>query len=106
MSKNTKPMTKSAFVGEIAGTLGVSKASVQQTLDAITDVVCRELGPKGPGQVILPGLLRLKSVRKPASPARDGVNPFTKQPIKIAAKPASTKVKTTAVKSLKDAIQK
>jgi nucleoid DNA-binding protein len=109
-SKNSKaptkkPMTKSAFVGEIAEKLGTSKASIEQTLSAIADIVRGELGPKGPGVVVLPGLLRLKAVHKAATPARDGVNPFTKQPIKIAAKPASTKVKATPVKALKDGVQ-
>jgi hypothetical protein len=50
----------------------------------------------------MPGLLKMKVVKKPATPERQGVNPFTKQPMVFKAKPASKKVRVLPLKNLKD----
>ena len=57
----------------------------------MTAIVVEQL--KSAGELTLPGLVKLTAVHKPATPEREGVNPFTKQPITIKAKPASTTVK-------------
>ena len=54
-----------------------------------------------PASSRLPGLLKIKVVRKPAIPARTGINPFTKQETMFKAKPARNVVKLQALKSLK-----
>ena len=56
-------------------------------------------------EVVLPGLIKLVTVKKPAVPAREGINPFTGQPAVFKAKPASKVVKARPVKQLKDAIK-
>ena len=57
------------------------------------------------GEFVIPGLLKLRSIKKPATKDRPGINPFTKQPITIKGKPAQKKVRATALKALKDLIQ-
>lgn len=106
MSKTStaKPLTKSQLIAEIAEKQGLTKVVVQGIFDALQQTVAAQLGKKGPGVVVIPGLLKLRTVEKPATVARDGVNPFTKQKIKIAAKPATRKVKAAAIKALKDAV--
>ena len=49
-------------------------------------------------------MLALKLKKKPATPARKGVNPFTKEPCVFKAKPASKTVRVLAMKKLKDAV--
>ena len=56
------------------------------------------------GELIIPGLVRLNVSEKPATPERQGVNPFTKQPMVFKAKPARRIVKAHPVKALKDAL--
>ena len=56
---------------------------------------------RGSGLFTLPGLLKRKVVKKPATKARDGVNPFTGEKMTFKAKPASKKVRAVALKSLK-----
>jgi DNA-binding protein HU-beta len=97
-----KRMTKSEFVGAIAKKSDLEKKQVVAALNAMNDVVIREL--KGPGEVVIPGLLKLVTVKKPAVPEREGINPFTKQPTIFKAKPASKVVKARPVKALKIAI--
>ena len=58
--------------------------------DALTELIGNELGKKGPGLFVIPGLLKLKVVRKPATKAKQGINPFTKEPMTVKAKPAAT----------------
>ena len=53
---------------------------------------------------MIPGLLKLKVVRKPATKAKQGINPFTKEEMVIKAKPAKNVVKITALKGLKDLV--
>ncbi len=98
-----KRMTKSEFVGAIAKKSGLEKKQVNAALDALNSVIYKELG-KGPGEVVIPGLIKLVTVKKPAVPERLGINPFTKQPAVFKAKPASKVVKARPVKQLKDAV--
>jgi nucleoid DNA-binding protein len=97
-------MTKSQFITAIAEKTGLTKKQTAAVLDTLNDVVAHQLSKKGPGEVIIPGLLKLMVVDKPAVPAHDGVNPFTKEPTTFKAKPASKSVKARAVKALKDSI--
>ena len=53
---------------------------------------------------MLPGFAKFVVVKKPARPAREGINPFTKEKQKFAAKPASKGVRARPVKAIKDAV--
>lgn len=95
-------MSKSELVQEIANQSGVDKKQVSAVLDALNTVVYREL--KAQNEVVIPGLLKLTSVTKPAVPEREGINPFTKEPTVFKAKPARTVIKPRPLKALKDAV--
>lgn len=99
MSK--KPTTKSAMLKALAEKTGVAKKDVVAVLDTLTEMIHADLGKKGPGVFTLPGLVKIKLIQKKATPARQGINPATKQPITIAAKPARKVVKAYPVKALK-----
>jgi nucleoid DNA-binding protein len=99
-----KSITKSEFVTALAKKSGLNKKQAVAALDAVNAIVVQQLGKKGPGEVILPGLLKLSTVVKPATKKHQGINPFTKQPMTYQAKPASKLVKARALKALKDAI--
>jgi DNA-binding protein HU-beta len=100
-----KRMTKSQVIAEIADFAELDKKSVNRVFDGLTELIKKQLSSRGPGEFVIPGLLKLKAVKKPATKDRPGVNPFTKQPITIKGKPASKKIRATALKSLKDLIQ-
>jgi nucleoid DNA-binding protein len=97
-------LTKSQFVAEIAERTGITKKQAGAVLDAMSEVITAQLGKKGPGEITIPGLLKLNVVDKPAVPERQGINPFTKEPTVFKAKPASRTVKARPVKALKDAV--
>ena len=40
------------------------------------------------GEFVIPGFIKMAVVNKPATEARKGINPFTKEPMDFAAKPA------------------
>jgi DNA-binding protein HU-beta len=100
-----KRLTKSEFIGAIAKQSGLEKKQVVAALDAMNAIVIKQLS-KAPGEVVLPGLLKLVTVKKPAVKARPGINPFTKEPTIFKAKPATKIVKARMVKALKDAVVK
>ena len=79
-----------------------SRADVKNCLAAIESAVTDNLSRGEP--VNLSGFLKLYSRATPAKPARDGINPFTKEPMRFAAKPASLTIKATALKALKDTV--
>ena len=83
---------------------GLTKKQAISALDAINAMVAHELGRRGPGEVIIPGLLKLNVVNKPATPQHEGVNPFTKEPMTYKAKAARKVVKIRALKALTDAV--
>ena len=99
-----KAMNKSQLTATIAEQTGLTKAQVNGVLAALGETVQQELGKKGPGQFTIPGLLKLTVTKKPASKAREGVNPFTGEKIQIAAKPARNVVRARVLKQLKDAV--
>ncbi len=100
-----KRLTKSQVVSELADMTELDKKSINRVFEGLTDIIKKQLGPRGPGEFVIPGLLKLRAVKKPATKDRPGINPFTKQPITIKGKPASKKVRASALKALKDLIQ-
>ena len=100
-----KRMTKAQVIAEISEFSELDKKSVSRVFDGLTELIKKQLSSRGPGEFVIPGLLKLKAVKKPATKDRPGINPFTKQPMTIKGKPASKKVKATVLKALKDMIQ-
>lgn len=99
-----KPMTKSEIMNQLAERTELTKKDIQNVFDSMSELIDQELSKKGPGQFTIPGLLKLKVQDKPATPARKGINPFTKEETMFKAKPASRKVKATPLKNLKDMV--
>lgn len=97
-----KRMSKTELIEELASQSGLEKKQVSAVLDALNTLVYKEL--KADREVTIPGLLKLTTVRKAAVPAREGINPFTKEPTTFKAKPARTIVKPRPLKALKDAV--
>ena len=81
----------------------VSRKQVKHILDSLSEVAYREL--KKNGVFTMPGFAKFRVVKKPATKARQGINPFTKQPTTFAAKPASKSVRARPIKAIKDAMQ-
>ena len=101
---SARPMTKSEIVAGIAEGTGLAKKQVSAVLDAMAGQIKKSLGSKGPGAYTVPGLMKLVVVRKPATKARKGINPFTGEETMFKAKPARNIVKIRPLKSLKDMV--
>ena len=95
-----RSISKSEILKTVAETSGVSKKEVTAVLDALTALVSKNIGKKGPGVIALPGLVKIKVVNKPAQPARKGVMVLG-QLRDLPAKPASKKVRALPLKNLK-----
>ena len=74
---------------------------VAQFFEELSKLIGKNLGADGPGVFVVPDLLQVKVVRKPAVPEHSGIDPFTKQPRIFKEKPASNRVKVVALKGLK-----
>ncbi|MBN2314175.1 MAG: HU family DNA-binding protein [Sedimentisphaerales bacterium] len=101
---SAKPMTKSEIVSGIAETTGVAKKDVNAVFEAMSDQIKKSLGRSGPGAYTVPGLMKLMVIRKPATKARKGINPFTGEETMFKAKPARNVVKIRPLKNLKDMV--
>ena len=99
-----KRMSKSQFVITLAEKSGLNKKQATSALDTINAMVAQQLGKGGPGEVLIPGLLRLNVVEKPATRQHEGINPFTKELMTYKAKAARKVIKAVPLKALKDAI--
>jgi len=101
-----KAMTKSEMFSEIDEGTGLAKKEVAAVFDELESVIKRHIKKGAAGQFTLPGLLKVKTVKKPARKAQKGVpNPFRPgELMDIAAKPASTKVKILPLKKMKDMV--
>jgi len=97
-----EPMTKTEFLAALqAKNPTLTKHDLTGVLDSMAEVVTE--GLKTAGEAAIPGIVKLKAVKKAAQAERQGINPFTKQAVTIAAKPESTKVKASPAKAIKDA---
>ena len=104
----TKPTTikerynKTQILDAIATSTALSRKQVAAVLDSLGDVIEAHVKKNAVGEFVLPGLLKISTVRKPATKARKGINPFTKEEVMFKAKPATTVVKVRPLKGLKD----
>ena len=101
-----KAMTKSQILGEIAETTELSRKEVSSVFDCLETIIHRHIKKGAVGSCAIPGLLKIKTVKKPARKAQKNVpNPFRPgEFMDIAAKPASTKVKVLPLKKLKEMV--
>ena len=99
-----KPANRAEVYTALAETTGLGKKEVTAVFSALGALIAKELGKKDPGQFVVPGLLKLKVVRKPATKARPGTNPFTGEPMTIRAKPAHNVVRALPLKALKEMV--
>ena len=99
-----KPANRTVVYSALAETTGLGEKEVAAVFSALGALIAKELGKQGPGQFVVPGLLKLKVVRKPATKARPGKNPFTGEPMTIQAKPARNVVRAVPMKALKERV--
>ena len=99
MAKKGGAPTKSEIVAQICKDSELSRKQVAAVFESLNGIIKKSL--RGPGLFTLPGLLKMKVVKKPATKAREGINPFTKEKMVFKAKPASKKVRVLPLKSLK-----
>lgn len=95
--------TKAAILSEIAANANLTKNQVSSVIEELTNLIERHIKKRAVGEFTLPGLFKIKTVKKPARKARKGVpNPFRPgELMDVAAKPASTKVRVLPLKGLK-----
>jgi nucleoid DNA-binding protein len=99
MAKKGSAPTKGEIVNQICKDTELSRKQVAGVFESLNGIIKKSL--RGGGLFTLPGLLKMKVVKKPATKARQGINPFTKEKMMFKAKPASRKVRVLALKSLK-----
>jgi len=99
MAKKGGAPTKSEIVAQITKDTELSRKQVAAVFESLNGQIKKSL--RSGGLFTMPGLLKLKVVKKPATKAREGINPFTKEKMVFKAKPASKKVRVLPLKSLK-----
>ena len=102
MAKKTAAPTKSEILAQISKDTGLSKRQVSEVFDSLSTIIRKSL--RGAGLFTMPGLVKMKVVKKPATKAREGVNPFTGEKMVFKAKPASKKVRVMPLKNLKEMV--
>ena len=96
--------TKKEVYERLAEKTGLTRKDVAAVFTTLGELVNTELGKKGPGVFAIPGLVKLKVVRKPATKARPGRNPFTGEPMTFKARPARNVVRAIPMKAIKELV--
>ena len=97
-----EPYTKTMLFNEIAERTELKKKDVVAVFDELSNIINGHIRRNAAGVFTVPGLMKVKVVRKPATLARKGINPFTGEPTIFKAKPARNVVKIQPLKALKD----
>ena len=100
----TKKMTKTGILNEIATATMLTRKQVDSVIEELEALIKRHINKKGVGEFTLPGLLKVRAVKRPATKKRIGRNPATGAEIMIPAKPASIRVRVAALKRLKEMV--
>ena len=98
------PYTKTQLLAHIAEETGLARKDVGKVFDSLSDVIEGHIKTRGAGEFKVPGLMKIKVHKKPATKARKNVpNPFRPgELMDVAAKPARKVVKVLPLKALKD----
>ena len=102
MANGAKPASKSEIITRIAESTELSRKQVSSVFNALSEEIGNAVGKKGPGVFAVPGLMKITVIQKPATKARKGINPFTKEEQMFKAKPARKVIKVRPLKALKD----
>ena len=94
-------LTKSQVFEALAEDSGMAKSEIKKVWCSLERLIEASICDEGFGQLTLPGLMKVTTVRRPAIKARRGINPFTKEETWFKAKPASTGVRIRALKKMK-----
>jgi nucleoid DNA-binding protein len=97
--------SKSKIIQHIADVTTLTKKDINKCFDSLFGLMEMHLKKRGPGQFIFPGVAKFRVIHKPATKAREGVNPFTGAPTVFAAKPARSIVKVKPLKKIKDIVE-
>jgi len=100
-----KKLTKAQLVNEFAEKSVLSKREIQTVLDELVNILKRELGSRGPGEFVLPGVVKFKVRTIAARRERKGIDPFTGEERIFKSKPASKRIRVSALKKLKDLVK-
>lgn len=96
------PLTKGGIVRALMDMTALPKKDIAAVLDGIGTLIELHVKSRGPGKFVMPGLIKISVVKKPATPARKGKNPFTGEEVMFKAKPARRAVKIRALRKLKE----
>lgn len=99
-----KPRTKGEFFSLVADQTELPRKQVAQVFDAMGKIIAADLSKSGPGILNVAGLMKVMVKRMPATKARKGINPFTKQEVMFKAKPARNVIKIRPLKALKSMV--
>jgi|SRR6516162_4608101 nucleoid DNA-binding protein len=99
-----KTMSKSELVQKVVEQhpTEIARKDVKGVIEAVAEIGYKEL--KKTGAFIVPGFAKFVVIKKPATKARKGINPFTKEPTIFKAKPARKIIRARPVKAAKDAV--
>ncbi len=97
-------MTKTGILNHLAEATELTKKQVESVLNELETLIERHIKKRAIGEFTLPGLMKIKAQKRPATKKRKGRNPATGEEIVIPAKPASVRVRVTALKRLKEMV--
>jgi nucleoid DNA-binding protein len=97
-------LTKSEVFRSLSDSTGLSKQQITTVFENLSQLIETNIGKKGPGIFVIPGLAKIKVIRKPATKEREGINPFTGEQTIFKAKPARNVIKIQPLKALKDMV--
>ena len=96
--------SKSDVFSTIADHAGLHRRDVAAVFHALGSLIKADLSKGGAGVFKVPGMMRITVTRKPATKARMGINPFTKEEVMFKAKPARNVVRVRPLRGLKEMV--
>lgn len=96
--------TKSQTLSYLSEYTGLTKKECASVLEGLSSVIEKHLNPRSVGEYTIPGLMKIRRIKKPATKARKGINPFSGETMMFKAKPARNVLKIRSLKKLKEMV--
>lgn len=104
VSASSKARTKGDVYRTVADHVGIKPRDVAGVFHVMGSLIKADLSKNGAGVFKVPGMMRITVTRKPATKARMGINPFTKEQVMFKAKPARNVIRIRPMRQLKEMV--
>lgn len=107
VSTQKEKQTRIEIMQTLADKTNMTRVQIENVFDELNNVIAAHISKRGSGEITIPKTgIKIRRVKKKASKSRKMVSPLSGKEFVIAAKPSRYAVKLSALKPLKEIVER